>query len=362
MPALLVKDAIETVLVPAVPARASVPAVSFQMYAPPLPAGYTYNQYKSGGILYPNSAATFANWSQLKVAPTEYFNTIAGYDFRTLASLVAQYGPSFSPDASWIPRYATLTGPGGPYTALTGFDVPRIVANPLPPRYYGPIQHMTFVTFSGVPVASNGYPLGDGPFTGSFDVPTLDGLVRVTSVYDKDFRGVLLRRTSPALPAYCTQSGACRVVMLSGFPGRAAVDAVAAVLSVDDRSGWNAGGNSILALDTDCETVFTPEITAAGAVGFAPSGRADVTKFENLTHAFYFDQAAGGFPQFAVIERGLRVWGPRRLTPTMEFKLARVSGIVTFSVDGVPVYQSPTYLPGEIIVGTALYRAGDGVL
>lgn len=356
----LQKDVNRTEISPAVPPRPAVPAISFQMFACPPPLGYTYNQYRIGsGPALPNSPSTFSNWTQVKVAPTEYTTTVVGYEYKTLEQL-AQPNGSIQVQAGWIPVTQTVTDSAGTYQRLIGYRIPKVVTSALPPRYYGPIAHMTYIRFIGVPVAANGYPLGSGTFSGFFDVPTVDGVVRVTNTYAKDSRGVLLPTGGDPLPPYCSRSGNAKVVMLAGFPGRGAVAARPAVEVIDPLPGWNAGANSIQAFDTDARTVFAVAISSAGAVGFAPSSRSRLDDPASLSHAFYFDGSSGS-NTVAVMESGRIMLAPRPRAADDVFEIRREAGLVSYRINDVTVFQSPTFLPGEIIVGTALYLGGDGI-
>lgn len=352
----LVKDEQVILVAAGEPPRPAVPAVAFAMYACPLPMGWTYNQYQAGGVMLPNSVATFQNWQQAVRAPAEYARIPSGLTFLTVAQAIAYLGSaSAAIPSDWTPVYTN----GG--ELLAGYNVPSYADQLLPIRYYGAIAHMTFITFPGAD-GSNGYPASGGPdFIGHFDVPTVDGLVRVTNTYRKDANGLLFPVSGDPLPAYCTRSGGARVVMLAGFPGRAAVAAKLPVYSRDPRIGWDAGSNSHDAFDGDCQTVFAVKQQTAIACGFAPSSRQNDGDWTTLTHAFYFDRAGNGGARWRVIESGLTIVPPRPAGLGDHFTIKRIGGQVSYLVNDQLIHVSNIISAGSIVVGSALYQGGDGI-
>lgn len=365
----LTKDRVTTLVSAYVSAVPAIEAIPFHMYATPLPLGLTYRQVISGDALYPNSAATFANWSQVVTAPPVYATTPGPvtYVFQSLESLFPSGAGSVSIPADWTPVYATVTFPPGTIPAtglqLTGYLVPTTTTTTvaLPPRYYGPIAYMTYVRFSGVEVASNGYPLGAGPFVGTVDVPTLTSTTRLTRTFTKDTRGVLIPE-SAALPAYCSEGGSARILMLADFPGRPATPARAAVVNIDYRIGWNAGANSIEQYDGDVFTHFTPVIGGAGAVGLSGPGAGTVGEFVRLSHAWYFDTDPAGGLRATPMEAGRLTGAPTSYAAGTAFELRRVIGVVTYLKESAVMHTSATPSGGILQVGAALYHADDGVL
>lgn len=285
---------------PGTPAYPPVPAIGFHLFATPSPRSTAFRQKGS----FPNRPEHFRQWSQLDASP--------------------------------------------------------------PDGWYGPIDHMTFVRFPGVRVIGNGYPDPghSGPIQGEFQVPTLTGMHReVRDYYREGPRGLWIPRDGTYTdPPGCQTGGPCRVVMLSGFPGRGALAAVPAEDIVDRHEGWNAGANSVDRLDGNVRTAFQVDIAAAGAVGFAYE-RADVGRFDTLTHAFYFDtDPVEGFRRVACMELGRLMSVPMPYVRADEFELKRVDGCVAFSINGERVYDSPNLSIGTVLVGAALYRAQDRVL
>lgn len=295
----LTKTATVTVT-PGTPAYPAAPAIGFHLYATPSPHSTAFRQKGD----FPNRPEHFRQWSQLDASP--------------------------------------------------------------PDGWYGPIRHMTFVRFPGVRVIGNGYPEPghDGPIPGVFDVPTTTGVHRETRNYYREGpRGLWIPRDGTySDPPGCQTGGPCRVVMLSGFPGREAVPGVPDVVTVDTHDGWNAGANSVDRLDGDLRTLFQVDIAAAGAVGFAFE-RPDVGRFDLLSHAFYFDtDPFDGSRRVACMEFGRWMTPPAAYTRDDEFELRRVNGLVAFSINGTGVYDSPNLSTGPVMVGAALFRAEDRVL
>lgn len=357
----LTKDSVRVLVSPAVPPRPAVAPVAFRMYAAPLPVGWRYEPFYAGSLSYPRDLASFLTWTpQIKLAPVEYEPGSATFTFVALADLVTSGYSTGLPDGAY-PVYGL--DDGGEMTVLTGYMVPSAGTGvELPARHWGPLPLMEFVTFPDVATEGDyGYPAGPGPFTGYFDVPTLDGVQRVTSIYRKDFRGVLLRDPSPALPAYCTQGGPARVVALANFPGRAAVSGTPAEYRIDGQPGWNSGADSESALGGDCRVTFYPNVVAAVALGLCAASRADSTDINQLTHAFAFDQPSGPSVRYCVLEGGRRITSYATTAADQAFVIERVDGVVTYKVGGTTVHTSLVGSYGSVRVGSGLYFAGDGI-
>jgi len=358
----LVKSKTVTVLSPYVPAVAEIRPLAFRMYATPPPRGFTYNQYRSGSNYgLPNSPETFANWTQLVQAPTEYTSVLGGYKYRTVEELFGTGTGSIAIPGDWIAVYGQKQTPLGIETVLLGYRIPVMVSQPLPPRWYGPIGHMDFVVFPDVPTAPNGYPLVDAPCAGYFEVPTVNGLQRVWRTYVKDSRGVWMPQQAYPDPPYCATLGACRIVMLANFPGAPAIPAKPAVRVTDFNVGWNSGANSVQALDGDVFVRFFVDLRGAAAVGFF-RGQRDPVDYRALNHAFYFDtDPSTGAPAVAPMERG-RLVGPRRpYTAATAFELRRQAGVVRFLIDDGLIHTSNTLSGGPVRVGSALYHGDDRI-
>ncbi|MGH8078972.1 MAG: hypothetical protein ACREP7_00265 [Lysobacter sp.] len=237
-----------------------------------------------------------------------------------------------------------------------------------PDGWYGPIRHMQFIRFPGVPVVSgsNGFPNPGhrGPVRGYFDVPTLEGVHREWRDYYAEGPGDMwIPRIGTFVdPPHCQTGGPCMVVMLSGFPGRGSIPSTPDTELVDRHVGWNAGANSASVLDGDVRTAFQVEIASAGVVGLV-SHRADVTRFDNVEFGFYFDtDPANGLRRYALMETGRLVSAPLTYVPDDEFEVRRLAGGISYRVNGIEIYRSPQLSYGPIRVGSALYSAEDRVL
>lgn len=354
----LTKERLRTLVTPYTPARPAIAPVPFRMYATPPPLGWTYNQLQSGSTLGPNSPSSFYGWRQIVRAPPEYAPT-GRMVYKTLAELGFDLsaGGSYAYPLSWSPVYQTVDG----VSVLVGFMVPETTGVELPPRYYGPIAHMDFWGFPGVPTAANGYPLSAGPVTGVLDVPTVDGYQRLQWQFVKDRNGVWLPAQRYPLPPYCVLHGPCQILMMSGFPGRAGLPARPPVYADDFNVGWNAGAMSAEAFDGDVRTRFSCHIKAAGAVGFQSADGGDIADLSRLTHAFYFDTGPQGL-RAQPMERGRLVGAavPYQ-ADTTHFEIRREGGGVRYLVDGVVIHVSTVPSGGPVAVGCSLYRADDRI-
>lgn len=237
-----------------------------------------------------------------------------------------------------------------------------------PDGWYGPIRFMDFIRFPGVPVisGSNGFPNPGhrGPIRGYFDVPTVDGIHREwRDYYAEGPGGMWVPRVGTFVdPPFCQTGGPAMVVMMSGFPGRGAVVGTPPVERVDRHVGWNAGANSASILDGDVRTAFQVEVASAGAVGLV-ARRPDVTQFDSIDFAFYFDvDPTSGDRRYAVMESGLVVWPATPYSVDDEFEVKRIGGAVLYLVNATEVYRSNQLSYGPIRVGAALFSAEDRVL
>ncbi len=360
----LVKDITVTEISPYVPAETAVPPISFRTFAPPTPQGWAYRP------IFTETTSGFNSWSPVFKAPltVTYVSTQVGTTYVPIADLVGGYIPPGS-----TPVYGEVTLPPGnvPPTAIVivGYNVPVFSTVPAysTPQWYGPIANMTYFSFDA-PVSPNGYPTTGGVgtvHTGTVQIPTTSGLLTVTRQFKKDSNGILRVNESMAAIDYCVHKAVYGVTALIGFPGCAAIPAVPAVNSYDYHEGWNAGANSIENIDGDVHTVFMVDIGVAGAVGFCPYPRVDVTSKENLTHAFYFDKGPGGDARYQIMERGRIVRGALPYDPSVdEFEITRegTDGRVTYSVNDTVVFTSSAGVFGPLVVGTALYRGGDAIV
>lgn len=358
----LTKNKIVTVLVPAVPPVPAAPDIPFHLFATPPPLGYEYTTFNG---YHPDNAAEFFEWTQLGASPVTYtpVSTLAGTTFLSLESLIGQdIPPNASPLYGGIPR--VLLG-----YLVSVFAIDQV---PNPPTWKRETSFMSYALFLDAIAANEvhhetGYPTGPGPYVGTYDLPTNDGTGAyhtVSRVYEKDARGVWMPALNYVDPPYCVTAGACKVMMLSNFPGAPAKPAVPAVTSTDFLSGWNSGADSAAAIDGDVHVVFQVAIIAGGAVGFN-SARIDVTQFGQIEFAFYFDNSpTAGTPQFTLLEHGVVVSPPQAYATSDTFEIRRegVAGIVTYKKGSTVLRVSPKQVYGPLVVTASLYRGGDKVL
>lgn len=365
------KDYENVLVAPAVAPQPAVPATAFHMYATPLPLGWRYKSYTTDGLtLLPNSSESFWNWPWqiykpiIFTAPPESVT----YQYMTVEAFMAYLAELGVSSVAFDQATAVIDADGN----LKGYMVWVVTTGEptqAPPQWWGPLDHMTFVTFPDVATdGPYGYPVGEGMFRGYMDIPTLDGIRRVWGNYWKDHNGVLLRLAdqSDPLPPYCyyrdsVKYNPARVVVLADFPGRAAVPGQPAVYAQDGKAGWNAGATSVDAFSGDCRVTFTPSVTAAVVLGLTKAPRLNVTDPNQLDFAFRFDQPNGGYVRVCITERGRRIGPYFTASASSVFVIERVGGVVTYKIDGVEGHTAAALNFQPLCVGACLYYGGDGV-
>lgn len=125
--------------------------------------------------------------------------------------------------------------------------------------------------------------------------------------------------------------------------------------------GWNAGADSIDALDDDLNTVFDMPMGVVGVVIGLKGGRSNPTVPGLIEHGWYF-QKQGGVNVCQPIERGTPIGTPfaGRVEAT-SFEIRRVGSTVTYLRDGALVATSTTPSHGPKVVNTCLYASSDSV-
>lgn len=200
-----------------------------------------------------------------------------------------------------------------------------------------------------VPNVNGGQPIGDDYFgshtansaTGSGSYAT--GIPQYTDKvpqYTSMWKVVSVTFCVPAVPSE------------PGIPGKTIVD---------PKTGWNAGGRSVTAVEGDAILKFTvPEKPTGVLVGFS-DGRADNT-FGHPTHAFAF------YPdRFRIYDRGVIIFEDF-FRFTNRYAMSRVGGRVTFyevnpNDDSSlrPIVNGITPSGGTIYADATLYSVGDFV-
>lgn len=141
-------------------------------------------------------------------------------------------------------------------------------------------------------------------------------------------------------------------------PERPASPGTPSQMIVSANAGWNAGANSIIALDGDVHMGDTLTTVPSDAyVGFKQARDGQTAPFR-LQYAFRFYGAGSN----ALVE----IWeGQQQRTATASFPLGgafeirRVQGVVSYYINGVEVYQSAQPSVGPVLVNACLYTAGD---
>lgn len=139
------------------------------------------------------------------------------------------------------------------------------------------------------------------------------------------------------------------------YPGVIGSPAVAARMDQLDHVGWNAGGRSVDQVPNDGYFQCTLPSSPVGVqVGLC--GRALQYNYADMQHSLVARRGA-----FSIVEAGFTVFGPGVLPAAARVEIRRVSGVVTYWVNGVQVYESAVPSSGEAYAGVLLYSVGDFV-
>lgn len=342
----LVKAAAQVEVTPSVHASPGAPAIACKVFAPALPRGWKYRAP-------PTTGAGFAQW-----AP--YYRVMLPYGGPTLTTTYVPLGEwnsyPYNPETqSFTPRTDANGELIGFWVTTTSYSG-ELYEDTLNFWYTDGIEHIAF----------DGW-VGDGPPPGPVGATYIGRITRWPYVYEarftKDSNGFMRALEAFDMP-YTTTRLVHGIAAIIDDPGRPPRMAQRAVVETDHRIGWNAGADSEGELDGDVRVVFEPDIDGAGAVGFCVA-RDDASSYENLSHAFYFDNdPSTGRKRYSVVESGRRVSGYAEYNADVSFEIKREGayGQVSYLYDGDVVMTSGAPLYSAVRVGTALYRAGDGVL
>lgn len=352
----LVKDASTTLVSAYEPAKAAIPAQPFLLVGCDLPKGWAYRAL-------PGSVSAFGSWAPY------YEVTPPGSTSTTVVTFVAigdwdsyPYNPATQTFSLRVDGDGNLLGFWVTTTTRSG--------SPSPPRAYPFPDGMVLVSFedtgsgiyswrpAGTRVRGTIF-IGYQAWIAEFQAASDGKMMQTTpwSYYDADVLAYVVDTGFVVNGRYGTSARG----PIAGIP---AVPAKSAVYETDYHIGWNAGARSIDVLDGDIRVVFEPAIVAAGAVGYAVAGQ-DIGNPASLSHAFYFDSdPETGLSRACVMEEGRRRSAYFSYAPGELFEITRTGAIgeVTYLFNGTPFQASATPLYGPQQVGTALYRAGDGVL
>jgi hypothetical protein len=126
--------------------------------------------------------------------------------------------------------------------------------------------------------------------------------------------------------------------------------------------GWNAGGNSIVALDDDLHVVWNVPAGAVGIVlGFRQS-RTNNVEPTLISHGVQCTNIAG-IDLISVVEFGSTVYGPTtRADPAAAIEIRRSGGHVTYLLDDEVIYESTRQSLGVVLVNGCEYVSGDTIV
>jgi hypothetical protein len=134
-----------------------------------------------------------------------------------------------------------------------------------------------------------------------------------------------------------------------GVPGR---------YVVSPNNGWTAGANSVAEIDGDLHAVFDIGRFAIGSVTGLKATRANQTAPAEILFGWYVHANGTGLLAEA-LERAVRVYGPVAYALSTPLEIRRVSGAVTYFINGVPVFRSAQSSSGPLVLNACLYAGGD---
>lgn len=258
-----------------------------------------------------------------------------------------------SPGPEWTLYSVTIT----PANSSTPSDPPELQLSKVP----SPARAIQFATST----YSNGYPVGPGPYQGTFLVPNpAGGYTEVTRSYTKTGpNGLFVPAPSVSDPAGVTTSASgVRAVLIAAFAGAPGVPAVPGYTKTLPSLGWDAGANSIAELDGDLYVRFQVPAALGARVGFFTGGERDAADRDALAAGFYVYSDATG-ARWSIVDNGRQVvMDDNQHVADTFYEIRRVSGQITYFVGDVLRWRSPTPLEGALRVGTTLYAPGDMVL
>lgn len=274
-------------------------------------------------------------------------------------AIPAMFAHIFAPPSPPGTRYQFAVAQNG-FTQLTKTGVLPGTLHPAPQPW------MTYIRFPGVPTLANGFPApeaGNGPLTGEFDAPSLDGYIRVTRQYYREGRyGSWVARWGTFVdPPFLETGGPEGQTRVKDFPGFPGAPAVPASTLFDPNIGWNSGANSIGEIAGDAELTLTMAVGQVSAIaGIALAPRVPTTSIDSILYGFRFYTDGGG--RWLIRDNGRELsFASNSYTEDTVFKVRRYQGQVSFLVDDTVVYISPNLSYGTLCAATALYHAGDSI-
>lgn len=185
-------------------------------------------------------------------------------------------------------------------------------------------------------------------------------------------REVNCRNTFPLPPAYLADGSVfwryvvvCDIVRdpiysykCSYIPYVPAVPASPARIETTPRIGWDAGAQSAVSREGDCQLEFSIDPVVGTYVGLSEDSM-DVTDISRFRYAFYLHQA-NYQNQYAVIVDGEQCTAPAPYTAETVFKIRRLGEKVEFRVDDEVVHTDDASLD-PLYAATTVYASGDAV-
>ena len=140
-----------------------------------------------------------------------------------------------------------------------------------------------------------------------------------------------------------------------------AVPASPARIETTPRIGWDAGAQSVVSRDGDCQLEFSVDPVIGAYIGLSADSAdvADVTDTSRFRYAFYLHQD-NYQNQYVVIVDGEQCTAPMPYTADTVFKIRRLGEKVEFRVDDEVVHidAASTDL---LYAATTVYASGDAV-
>lgn len=143
------------------------------------------------------------------------------------------------------------------------------------------------------------------------------------------------------------------------IPYTPASPAMPARIETTSRIGWDAGAQSVVNREGDCQLEFSIDPVVGVYVGLSADS-ADVTDISRFRYALYLHQA-NYQNQYAVIVDGEQCTAPAPYTAGTVFKIRRLGEKVEFRVDGEVVHDDVGDPGQRLFAATTVYASGDAV-
>ena len=122
--------------------------------------------------------------------------------------------------------------------------------------------------------------------------------------------------------------------------------------------GWVSAANSFGNLPTDGNYTFYADAQTTGFVsGFSDINHSSSTDYSEILFGFYVSHGT-----YYVIEQGTQRTFPANYSETDQFKIERINGVVTYSVNGTVVYTSLVTAYNTFVADTSVYAPGRAVV